>query len=137
MKNLSSRNIPSIPELPVDFDPNVSPLCKYLYLFGGIILGPITEEIVFRKLLYRKIAALFPSQSTTLPIILNSVIFAACHIVGYTLGVVVYHRPIALLYKILFYILPGIVFQIMYNKTQDVKTSAIMHMVYNFMCIWW
>ena len=137
IQRLVLTRFPNLPELPVEFDPNVSPLCKNLYLFGGIILGPITEEIVFRKLLYRKIAALFPSESTTLPIVLNSIIFAACHIVGYTLGVIIYHRPIMLLYKVLFYILPGIVFQIMYNKTQDVKTSAVMHMVYNFMCIWW
>lgn len=136
IQRLVLTRFPNLPGLPADFDPNISPLCKNLYLFGGIILGPITEEIVFRKLLYRKIAALFSSQSTTLSIILNSVIFAACHLVGYTIGVIIYHRPIVLLYKILFYILPGIVFQIMYNKTQDVKTSAVTHMVYNFMCFW-
>lgn len=54
IQQLVLTRFPNLPELPVDFDPNVSSLCKYLYLFGGIILGPITEEIVFRKLLYRK-----------------------------------------------------------------------------------
>ena len=76
-----------------------------------IIIGPLTEEFIFRCLPYRFI------KNRTLYIIISSIIFAAMHVID---------DPNAF-YYIWFYLMRPFYYAYRYHKTQDLRVPFCMH----------
>lgn len=90
----------------------------WLMLINAGIIAPINEEIVFRKAFKNAF------QNKYLFIILSGLVFGFLHVITS------YTTPLELLYIIPYSSL-GISFAAMYNKTNTIYTSILMHMIHN------
>lgn len=88
-----------------------------LIILAPAIIGPILEEIVFRKVLFGAFVERF---GFWIPALFSSFIFAIVH-VDFT--------------HILVYIFMGLVFCFLYYKTKSIITSIIAHMLMNSIVI--
>lgn len=103
---------------------------SYLYLLGGIIVGPIVEEIVYRKLLYGVVQNFIRGYSPVISILVTSIIFGASHLVGQGIST---GNPYVWI-QVLNYLLPGVLFQILAIRQNSLMGSILTHILYNALC---
>lgn len=98
-----------------------------LMAIGAVLLAPITEETIFRGLLfgtlYRKNAAL--------GYILSTLIFAAVHVVGY-IGT---QDAFSLLISLIQYLPAGLALGWAYARSGTIMTPMLIHALVNFIAI--
>ena len=99
-----------------------------LSIFTTGILGPISEELVFRKSIREVI-----SNPKTF-IIISSIIFGSAHLLSGFLDGSIIANPLQLLF-IIPYSSMGIFFARGYIKTDNILTSTIMHIIHNTITI--
>lgn len=90
-----------------------------LFYLSTVIIGPINEEFIFRRILigeYQKYIKLIPS------IVISSILFGLIHIHG-----------LQEIFIIPRYIVIGLVFGIIYAKSNNIITSIILHILNNFL----
>lgn len=95
----------------------ISSLPLVMFINAGII-GPIIEELTFRQTFKTLIS------NKWIFILTSGIIFGSLHVITS------YNSPLDLLYIIPYSSL-GIAFALMYEKTDTVFTSIIMHMIHN------
>ena len=94
---------------------NLIPL--YISILSSGIIGPILEEILFRYILLNKLKK-FNTKKTS--IIIATIIFGIIHI-----------NPIKIIYAMIL----GLVLNIIYSKTNNIKSSIIIHISANIISI--
>lgn len=97
---------------------NFSPLTQIAVALFGIVLAPITEELLFRRSLFNFLKTKGPVAAAVL---LTSGLFGLVHAVSELSNIVVMIPYIAI----------GIVLQLYYIKTQSVGVTMAMHAIYN------
>lgn len=93
-------------------------------IISSVIFAPVMEELVFRKCMHGWLNNRLNSSAIATAI--TSVIFASLHCIDYILM-----GEFSEIISILYYIIPSFVFQRAYNKTGDIRTAIIAHMVMN------
>ena len=99
-----------------------------LSIFTTGILGPISEELVFRK----SIKEVIKNPQTF--IIVSSIIFGSVHLLSGFIDGSIMANPLQLLF-IIPYSSMGIYFARAYIKTDNILTSTIMHIMHNIITI--
>lgn len=88
-----------------------------------VILAPITEETLFRGLLFGQLYKNRPMLGYTVSIF----VFAAVHVVGY-IGL---QDPLSLCISLLQYLPAGLVFSIVYTQSGTLVAPIILHAIFN------
>ena len=96
---------------------------KPMLLLSIGILGPITEEIIFRGILVGKLRK---KISSTVCIIISSVLFMLIHIHILAIEEILYYLP---------FLFTGIIYSITYYKTKNITLTIILHIMNNFPAI--
>ncbi len=94
-----------------------------LMTIGTVILVPITEETLFRGLLFGQLYKKHPMLGYTVSVF----VFAAVHVVGY-IGM---QDPLSLCISLLQYLPAGLVFGIVYAESKTLVTPIILHAFFN------
>lgn len=89
---------------------NSNPWVNLLFV---VIIAPIMEEIIFRRILYRKLIIFGPKVY----VIFSSILFAAFH---------------ANLYQFAYAFVLGVIFAMLTHRSGTIRYSIIMHMAVNF-----
>lgn len=97
----------------------VGPLTQISLVLFSVFLAPFTEEILFRRVLFKWLEA---KSSHILAIILASILFGFIH------GLTELDNPIVLLP----YIGVGVVLQIFYIRSKTLMVPVAMHALFNF-----
>ena len=92
----------------------VNELPTYLTVIFAVIIGPIVEEIIFRKLLIDRLGV----YGDRFAIIFSSVAFGLMH---------------ANLYQFFYATLLGLLLGFVYTRTRDIKYTVLLHIFMNFM----
>lgn len=95
-----------------------------LMLIGTVLLVPITEEALFRGLLFGTLYR----KSAVLGYVLSTLIFAAVHVVGY-IGT---QDAVSLLISLIEYLPAGLVLGWAYARSGTIWTPILIHAVVNF-----
>ena len=93
-------------------------------LIGTVLLVPITEEALFRGLLFGTLYR----KSAVLGYVLSTLIFAAVHVVGY-IGT---QDAVSLLISLIEYLPAGLVLGWAYARSGTIWTPILIHAVVNF-----
>ena len=107
-------------------DDNISQMTRDNYVLmaiGTVLLVPITEETLFRGLIFGKLY----NRSPILAYILSTLVFCAIHVVGY-IGL---YDPMHLVLCLLQYIPPSICLGWAYAKTDNIWAPILIHMTIN------
>lgn len=94
-----------------------------LMTIGTVVLVPITEETLFRGLLFGQLYKKHPLLGYTVSVF----VFAAVHVVGY-IGL---QDPISLCISLLQYLPAGLVFGFVYAESKTLVTPIILHAFIN------
>ena len=95
----------------------------YLMLLGTVVLAPLTEECVFRGLIFRNLW----KTSAIAAYLLSVAAFSAVHIIGY-IGV---YSPLHLVLAFLQYLPAGIWLAWCYTKSGSIFGPIVMHAIIN------
>ena len=95
----------------------------YLMLLGTVVLAPLTEECVFRGLIFRNLW----KTSAIAAYLLSVAAFSAVHIIGYV-GV---YSPLHLVLAFLQYLPAGIWLAWCYTKSGSIFGPIVMHAIIN------
>ncbi len=98
-----------------------------LMAIGTVLLVPITEETLYRGLIFGKIY----NRSPIIAYLVSTVIFSAIHIVGY-IGM---YSPVQLLLCFLQYVPAGFSLGWAYAKTGNIVAPILMHITINQIAI--
>ena len=96
----------------------IGPLTQISLILFSVFLAPFTEEILFRRVLYKWLEK---KSSRVLAVLLASILFGLIH------GLTELSNPIVLLP----YVAVGIILQIFYIRSQTLFVPIIMHSVFN------
>lgn len=96
-----------------------------LMTVGTVIFAPITEEILFRGLLFGQLYKKKPILGYTVSVL----VFAAVHVVSY-IGM---QSPLSLLISLLQYIPAGVVLGFIYVKAQTLAAPILIHAILNLL----
>lgn len=94
-----------------------------LMAIGTVLLVPITEETLYRGLIFGKIY----NRSRVLAYLVSTLAFAALHVIGY----IGYYEPKLLLLCLLQYLPAGLCLGWAYASTGSVWTSILVHITVN------
>ena len=94
-----------------------------LMSIGTVILVPITEETLFRGLLFGQLYKVHALLGYTVSVL----VFAAVHVVGY-IGM---QDPVSLLISLLQYLPAGLVFGIVYAESRTLVAPIMLHAFFN------
>ena len=95
----------------------------FLMAIGTVVLAPITEETLYRGLLFGQLYKKHPILGYTVSIFL----FAAVHVVGY----IGQQDFFSLFVSLLQYLPAGLVFSIVYAESQTLVAPIILHSFFN------
>ena len=95
----------------------------WIILVGTVFLVPLTEELLFRGVLF---AGLY-NRSPLLAYLVSGLVFSAVHVVGY----IGQYPPLTLLLCLLQYVAPSICLCWSYAKSDSILTPVIIHTVVN------
>ena len=95
----------------------------YLMLLGTVVLAPLTEECVFRGLIFRNLW----KTSAIAAYLLSVAAFSAVHIIGY-IGI---YSPLHLVLAFLQYLPAGIWLAWCYTKSGSIFGPIVMHAIIN------
>ena len=98
-----------------------------LMALGTVLLVPITEEVLYRGLIFGKIY----NHSRILAYVISTVAFAALHIVGY-IGM---YEPKLLLLCLMQYLPAGLCLGWAYASTGSIWTSIVVHIAVNLIAM--
>lgn len=96
-----------------------SPFNSLVLFCSIVILGPIIEELIFRKAIYTL------AVNKILGLVISSLAFGLMHTIGYN------YSPIELLINTIPYITSGVIFGILYIKTDNIIAPIFMHALLN------
>lgn len=96
----------------------------YPLAVSTILFVPVTEEVLYRGLLFRKLYDRYP----VLAYFISMIAFSAIHLLGYTGSL----TPIELVLSFLQYLPAGLCLILCYRLTGTVITPVLMHMLVNF-----
>jgi membrane protease YdiL (CAAX protease family) len=94
-----------------------------LMSLGTVLLVPITEEVLYRGVVFGKLHACNPFVAY----VVSTLVFAALHVVGY----IGYYKPLHLLLCFLQYIPAGLCLAWAYVKADSIWAPILMHMTVN------
>ena len=94
-----------------------------LMSLGAIALAPVTEEILYRGVVFGQIHRRWPIAA----FVISSAIFSALHVVGY----IGQYSPIQLLLCYIQYLPPSIILAWTYVKADTIWASILIHIVIN------
>lgn len=98
-----------------------------LMLIGTVLLVPITEEVLYRGLIF---AGLY-NRNRFLAYLVSTLFFAALHIIGYIQS----YSPLQLALCLIQYLPAGICFGWAYAKTDSIWTPILIHMINNTIAV--
>ena len=87
----------------------------WLLLITVVIIGPIVEELIFRKLMIDRLSR----YGELIAVMTSSIAFGLFH---------------GKFYQFFYAVMLGLILGYMYAKTRNIKYSIIMHMLINFSC---
>lgn len=94
-----------------------------LMSLGAIILAPVTEEILYRGVVFGQIYKRWPVAA----FVISAAIFSALHVVGY----IGQYSPVQLLLCFIQYLPPSIILAWTYVKADTIWASILIHIVIN------
>lgn len=126
----SIAQIPSMMLFPEYVSANSNNIAEAIKIVSGPvllialgILGPITEEIIFRGILVGKLSKKIP---TIICMIISSILFMLIHVHTIAIEEILYY---------LSFFTTGIIYSITYYKTKNITLTIILHIMNNFPAI--
>ena len=98
-----------------------------LMIVGTVLLVPITEEVLYRGLIFNSLY----NRNRFLAYIVSTIAFAALHVVSY-IGA---YSPLHLLLCMLEYLPAGICLAYAYARTNTIWTPILIHMIVNCIAV--
>ena len=94
-----------------------------LVVIATVVVAPITEELLFRGLLFR----MFHDQAPKLAWVISVASFAMIHVIGYLL----YYSPLEFAISFLSYIPAGIILCVTYRRSGNIISPILAHSFIN------
>lgn len=94
-----------------------------LMTFGTVLLAPITEEVLYRGLIFGKLY----NRNRVVAYIVSTVVFAALHVIGY----IGFYEPLHLLLCLMQYLPAGLCLGWAYASADSIWASILMHITIN------